>query len=729
MEQKVFQACFTRVGASCIEDVVSDNIVSEGYQSIHCSPDMPPEVRDVFESRRKTVQPAGGKYVKSWGLSLFCQRNICGIEGLQFDLLSEDRSGGARPCFFDQTFLMQDAYELLKEPENLVYFSEDNFGINFEKASAADRAAFQTSTEGRLKWCIRNTAAIPDALKVDKPTPENLTADAICRKYGMTKDHLMIFIKSVYHQLFFSDIPMSIFVKTDGTVEMMKDLLYLLMSMIPYSSRVRISAGQYCFENQKGNNIFFTEQIPSRQGFADPLTGETNVLDDSNSKRFDERFPYISLALSLDDDRRKKYFDMLADTLEKLGMGRAYDWKRQHLNLAHMLITGRYDKDNLVPILYGLLKYPVSHNRLWEKQMTDALKSVIENKVKLSGEMEQMLFDTALENSEGSFYGTLMSYEASLLEDKDVEEAVSALEALGADKVKFVEIRNSLMQTEKGQALLHEYYLRRIIALKQSKADIDFAALANSVRGIKNNEDLLALLADHALEKTFRDLCDKKKSLGEARRDLEKTFAEIYKEQNRKPGEIGKRLNDLYDQYLMSNISAQLLKNGDFREFYGTYGREYPDGAGFLKALNALKEGDYEAAEKYLDSKLPQKYENKICRFIASRMSDSRKKEGFIPLSLWLKVSQKSNNKPAELMVGNKAKIIYDSRLLDNDLDEEKEQWTDALIRETMDAIKVKMKEEPKTKKALRDSLEIFKVEMEMRKKGKKGFFSKLFGN
>lgn len=726
----MFQACYTRVGASCIEDVVSDSIVSEGYQSIHCSPDMPPEVWGVFEARRKTIQPAGGRFVKNWGLSLFCQRNICGIEGLQFDLLSEDRSGGgARQCFFDQTFLMQDAYELLKKPENLVYFSEDNFGIDFERASAADRAAFQSSTEGRLKWCIRNTAAIPAALKAEKPRTENLSADAICQKYGMTKDHLMIFIKSVYHQLFFSDISTSIFVKTDGTTEMMKDLLYLLLSMIPYSSRVRISAGQYCFENQKGNNIFFTEQIPSRQGFTDPLTGETNVLDDSHSERFDERFPYISTALSLDEDNRKQYFDILADMLEKLGMGRAYDWQRRHLNLAHMLITGPNDEDNLVPILYGLLKYPVSHNKVWEELMAEVLKSVIKNKIKLSGEMEQMLFDTALEKSEGRFYGTLMSYEASLLEDKDVEEAVSALKALGADKVKFPMIRQRLMRTEKGQALLHEYFLRRITALKQSKADIDFAALANSVRGIKDNDDLLALLADHALEKTFRELCDKKKSLGEARSDLEKKCAEIYKEQNRQPGEIGKRLNDLYDQYLMSNISVPLLKSGDFKDFYRTYGRDYPDGVRFLKALNALKEGDFEEVEKYIDSELPQKYENKICGFIAARMSDSRKIEGFIPLSLWLKVSKKINTKVSNLMVRNKAKIIYDPYSLDNDLDEEKDQWTETLIRETMDAIRVKMKEEPKTKKALRDSLEIFKVELEMRKKDKKGFFSKLFGN
>lgn len=727
MENKVYQACYTRVGASCIGDVVSDQPVTEGYQNIHCSSDIPGKAREVFEERRKTVSSTSAAYLKMQGLSLFCDKNVYGAEFLQYDLQTEDRSGGGRPCFFDQTFLIEDAYEHLKTPEELIYISEDNFGIDFQNASEQDKEEFAASIEGRLRWCIRNTAVIPRTLKFDHPG--RISAEAICKKYNISKENADTYIMAAYHQLFSREAQTSIFVKTDGSISMMKDMLYLFMSMIPYSARVQISGGEYCYEDQKGNNIYFTDRIPSNGMFVDPLTGEENVLKNMSMDRFEERYPYITCVLSLDPADRTRYFDTLEKGMESLGITSANNWQRQHLTLIHLMITGREDPDNLIPILYGLLKYPVSHNEVWEKSISDAVQTVILNKVKLSEEMENMLMNTVSSSGDSISNEAVLDYEASLLEKREVSEACEALKAMSEDRDKYERVTRKLLKTGSGQALMHEYYLREFNALKEGTGDADLIAMANTVRGIRQNADLLDILAEQALIHSMKELDSNKRPYGEISRELEQTIRGIYKDRGEQSAPAVKKLRDRYYHALMSDISGDSLRSGEFIDFFKTYGREYPDGVRFLKALNALNAGKLDKVKLYIESDLPDEYADRICSFLVSRLRKYEKDHNdYIRLSLWLDFAGKMRAVPANLMIDNRAMLLFDPYILDTDLDEEEKLWSDNLLRQTIEIVKARMKEDPKYKKQLKESLEILKTEADLRRKGEGGLFSKLFG-
>ena len=731
MNNKVYQACYTRVGHTCINDVVSTVPVSEGYQSIHCSEDLPGAVKKVFDERRMTVLSVGSKSSKKTGFSLFCENNVWGAESLRFDLRTEDRSGGgARPCLFDHTFLKEDAYEMLKEPESLVYISEDNFGTNVEQATEEEKEEFRTDIEGALRWCIRNTAAIPNELVIDVPAPADLTVQAICQKYGITEDNYQSFIKCVYQKLFLTEAKTSIYVKTDGSTGMMKDLLYLLLSVIPYSVRTRISAGEYCYEGQKGNDIYFTSHIPEGQAFIDPLTGNENVFNDKTKERFDDRFLFVTFALSLEPEARKVYFDKMEGILKKLGLGRSDNWQRQHIQLAHMLMVGRENPAYLVPILYGLLNYPVSHEIFWEKCMATAINEIVKKDITLSDEMEKQLLDVAINKTEGIYLTALLNYEASNLEKADPEKAIAALKNLCADKVKYSMIAQRLLKSEKGNALLHEFYSRRIQELKVTHGEeINLISLANTVKHVKGNRDLLDQLAEIAAENSRKELEVNGKPFIEVSKKLDEIMRFIYGEADSHSNTAAKKLRDDYHDILMSSISDKTLKEDNFKQFYKTYGKEYPDGVRFLKALDALRDKNFDYFEKYVDAQIPDTYKKRICKYLASNIKRAeRNNPEYLPLRVWLKLAEGSEEIPANLMIDDRAKLIYDGDVLDHDLDSEANLWSNQLLAQTIEVVKARMKEDSNLKKQLKDSLEILKIETDLRKKKKGGLFSKLFG-
>lgn len=731
MNNKVYQACYTRVGHSGIKDVVSAVPVSEGYQMIHCSDDLPGVVVKSFDERRKTVLPTGAKFSKRAGRSFFCDNNVWGVESLRFDLQTEDRSGGgARPCFFDQTFFINDAYEKLKTPENLIYISEDNFGTNLEQASDEEKELFSKEIEGSLRWCIRNTAAIPADLVMEVPVPAELSAERICRKYGISNENCSTFIKSIYHRLFATDTKANIFVKTDGSIGMMKDLLYLFLSIIPYSVRVKVSSGEYCYEGQKGNDIYFTDRIPEHQMFVDPVSGNENVFTGTTKARFDERYPFVSFAMSLDPHDRISYFNDLEMLLENLGLGRADNWQRQHLLMAHVLLTESKNPEDLISAMYGLLKYPVSHNEYWENCLASLMNAVVHNNIKLSEEMEKLLLDAAMNKTSGPFFEAVLSYEAANLVNQDTEKALAGLNVLSSDKEQFLNIMGKLSATVKGRSLLHEFYLRKINALKDSPDDqSNRISLANAVRSIKGNEDLLDLIAEIELGDAIKQLDSKKKTFSVVSRELAETTHVIYGKYDGPRNRTSKGLRDRYHHILMSNISDELINEGDFKQFYKQYGKEYPDGIRFLHALHALNSKNYEGLEEYMQSQLPERYKERICKFLASKIRRNEVDDSqYAPLRIWLALAKCAQIVPATLMIDNKAKLLFDYSILDQDLDKEAELWSDHLLAQTIEVVKERMKQDQKLKKRLKDSLEILKVETELRRKNKGGIISKLFG-
>ena len=130
-----------------------------------------------------------------------------------------------------------------------------------------------------------------------------------------------------------------------------------------------------------------------------------------------------------------------------------------------------------------------------------------------------------------------------------------------------------------------------------------------------------------------------------------------------------------------------------------------------------------------MQSQLPERYKERICKFLASKIRRNEVDDSqYAPLRIWLALAKCAQIVPATLMIDNKAKLLFDYSILDQDLDKEAELWSDHLLAQTIEVVKERMKQDQKLKKRLKDSLEILKVETELRRKNKGGIISKLFG-
>lgn len=448
--EKFYQICFTRLGGS---------ERSAGWQLTNLSPDIPRRLRDIFEQRQKMNEPTGYDTPRNAQGEPLCALEINSEDGG----ISLTRIQYGVPCFgreglFSQGFLFPNAYELLKDPNRILAVSDRNFCFSGD-----------VQTDDALDRFLSATAQIPGELGYEAAW----SVDAAMAYTGMTTGILQDLIFSVY-TCWAKSVKTTLYVKTDGSDHMVRALLYLIYSALPYSLRPKIVATT--FADTRSATLVFTHDIPNGCRFFDPATGSNNVLTEGQRIRWGE-----SRFATLFFDGPPQAFDDLEAQLAQMGDPYCQDTDTLKMALemgpgnAGSLISAQSDAVNS---LFDRLDMRQSYNASMELQVASLLNEITprvrSGEVTLNKDMEQMLrqrLDVAVsEELKEAYY----QYSAARLEQMDLDSACKLLE----DSPGFVfdMHRSNLATSKSGRDLLSTYYSRKITPILQ-KSDCTYEDL------------------------------------------------------------------------------------------------------------------------------------------------------------------------------------------------------------------------------------------------------------
>ena len=731
MDSVFYQACYTRIGPHSKKDVAERKEISAGYQNVHCSPNMPRSVLSAFESRRKTISSNTHSNVRDKGLAFFFDNNICGIEYVRYDCSDEKGRG----VIFDQSFLFQDAYSLLKHPEEFFYIKDSNFGTNIEKWELDD--PIFKEQEGTIRWCLRHTAEIPTFLETDGLSTEIIDSAQIAEKYGIDEKKLKYFLYSVCFQLLSTDASRTLFVKTDGSLQMMRDLAYILFIHFPYSLRTKISCGEYCYQNQNNCSLMFTDKIPEpdKQPYIDPIAGTGNVFKNRQQEdNVGNRFPYVAHSALLSDSERIEYYTSLEEAADKLGIGRSQD--RSCLMLAHQLVTEAYnDPEMTADVLYDLLALPVVHNEAWEGMVTSLLSAVVNYSIVLPNTTKEML-SVLLRNDERRQYtGILIRYEAAQLLEKNSEVSSKMLLQYDKEDETYIQLVESLADSDRGQEILHRLYELRLEVLLESGTcpSPEQLIIAGQELGIvRNNRDLIDRVKKKAYEQSEQLLIEKPESYDLTLRNLMDLLYRIDNGTDQDTNHVlKKRFLDTFNHRFIANLDQDLYAKGVYDSFYRVYGQYYPEEKDLLCAMREIDNDSYSFVTDYLSEKLSRTRKGTVVGHLLTRVRTLEKTgEYYVPITFWKSLARSADADPVGLMVKVKALILFDSFVLDNDLLENCDDWDDDFFFGFYDTVRAYVKADKTLKSKLHDSLIVLKEEKRERKGAKKISFKRkgLFG-
>lgn len=430
---KFYQACYTRVGGA-------DR--NSGWQLTNTSPDFPAKLLNAFEQRQKGNEPVGrttprnvkGEFLCA--LELSCEADAVSLTRIQYGVPCHGREG-----LYSHGFLFPNAYELLKDPNRILSLSEENFCFHGDRPDP----------EQALELYLQRTARIPDALAWG----QGWTLERALERTGMKQRSYKEFVCCLYGS-WAKSAKTTIYVKTDGTDEMARAMMYLTYVSLPYSMRTKLTAST--FPDAKNVTMVLTHELPDGCRYFDPSNGMNNVLTTNQRKRW-EKMPFVTMLF--DDDGPR--FDDLERQLDEMG-------DRYSQDITTLETACQFSQDgaeaNPVDQLYNFLDIRQDFNAMMEQKVARKLDEVSHiitaQGLTVSEDMEQMLNQRL--NCAGSeeLRSAGYRYKSARLSRMDLDEGCRYLKNNDAD---FNVLRENLRHTENGLALLTEYYRREIAAV------------------------------------------------------------------------------------------------------------------------------------------------------------------------------------------------------------------------------------------------------------------------
>ena len=424
---KFYQACYTRLGGTERD---------AGWQLTNLSPDIPSRLLRFFEQRQKGNAPVGrdtpcnvkGEHLCA--MEIGCEGDAFGITRVQYGVPCHGREG-----LYSHGFFIPDAYELLKEPNRLLALSGENFCFRGERPAP----------EEELDVYQQRTAEIPQSLSYE----EGWDVERALERTGMNGESYRTYLYCLY-SCWAKSAKTTFYVKTDGTEEMAKAMLYLAYVAVPYSMRTKLSAST--FLDAKDVTMVLSHEKPDSSRWFDPGTGMENMLSDIQRRRW-EKMPVVTMAFE-----EGCGFEQLEAKLEQLGDRGSQDL--DVLKLAYTLCQGGEDRDS-VDMLYDFLELPLNFNEMMEHMVGDMLSDVIRRveheNLGVSNDMEDMLIQRQKNSTSEEFKDAIRYYRSIRLVKMDVQEASDYLEK---EEDFFREMRPDL--AKKGLEVLLEYYRRKL---------------------------------------------------------------------------------------------------------------------------------------------------------------------------------------------------------------------------------------------------------------------------
>lgn len=377
MKHKCFQACYAHPDT--------------GWAVINASADMPKGLTDDFllTERANAGMAAGQKVPMGENetpfcmLEIYCRNDAAGLVRTRYSL--SDVQG--RPISFSHGYIFSDAYELLKDPNDLLCITRDNF---------ADQRVSE------VKWT--EISSVPGAVNHElikaselERMPETFL---VCEPYSyqnalkvchLSEKAFHTYMMAVYAHIFSGNTDKNLYIKTDGSEKYAWNLLYLTYLAIPYSMRVLLSASTYVHVKQHNAKLIFGYELPEDVPKIDPVTGANNVMSDIVERRTRERNPFITASVEYAAcGKQDSLFKAIESCLKLMGDDRLNTMSV--MNLAYAMCRKEYEIPERLPgLVYSWLALPVHNTVKWENVVCILLKKVELYNAKLGREVEKLL--------------------------------------------------------------------------------------------------------------------------------------------------------------------------------------------------------------------------------------------------------------------------------------------------------------------------------------------------
>ncbi len=363
-----------------------------GWAVINVSPDMPKELSDDFSLIERTnAGLASGKTIEMGASEnptcmseIYCRRDAVGLVRTQYGI----SDGQGRPISFAHGYIFTDAYELLKDPNNILQITRDNFG---DMRMTEEEKAEIRSTPGAVNRELINRTA-PDMVPEEFVKRDPFTVEGALSVCGLDAEKYKIYMYTILSHLLTSNTEKNLYIKTDGTEEYAWNLMYLTYSAIPYSMRPLISCSTCLRKEQHNTKLIFCYDIPEGVPQIDPVTGTNNVMNETVQKRTMDRNPFMGRLIDfILEGNGSKFHEGMEKILEMMGDKRLNTL--QVINIGYSIVGSKdhTNPDKLPGVLYNWLSLPVKNSETWELIVIQFLCNVDDLKVTLGEEVKDLL--------------------------------------------------------------------------------------------------------------------------------------------------------------------------------------------------------------------------------------------------------------------------------------------------------------------------------------------------
>ncbi len=362
-----------------------------GWAVVNTSENMPQSLIDEFSliergnaglAANKTV-PMGMNENPTCMFEVYYSNGSIGLVRVQYRI--SDSQG--RPISFAQGYIFQNAYHVLKTPENLLRVSGENYSM--QKIPEQKKKEIR-STPGALNRELISLAE-PDSKQELLLTEEEYSVKNAMEVCGISEEAYLSYMLAVYSHLLLSNMERNLYVKTDGTERYAKNLLFLTYQALPYSLRTQITASTFLHEGQHNTKLIFCYEVPGGVPFIEPVNGSNNVVTETVAKRTRDRNPIIEESVHRAVlEEHEQWYKKIALILEHAGDEQLNTM--QILNLVSHICAKDYEKaDDLPGIVYGWMALSVQNTEKWELIAGDLLFKALTKDVHLGKEVDDLV--------------------------------------------------------------------------------------------------------------------------------------------------------------------------------------------------------------------------------------------------------------------------------------------------------------------------------------------------
>ena len=490
MIKGIYQRCYT-------------NTESSGWVPVAVSPDIPKAAADYCA---KNIQ---GKNSQINNNSVDENNNVLNLfefdsdndylylTHTQYGLTSRDR-----PNMFSHSYIFHWNEKRLNDPGLVLTLADSNFCDN-----EADAMAEITNPEYLAPFSLQE----------------------IISKYNISKDNLRIFIGAIINQFSKKKSErMPLFLQYDGSALQIKELLYLILKLIPRFIRRQISAASCESSYTREKPLIFSIRATTKYSYVDLFTGRNNVLDETGLRKL-KRLGYPLYAVNnLETVDIDKYFSDLEDITVKL-TGNA-SANRLALQICHSICTGNtienMDDNSSIDTFFNVLDLD-SQTDFYYEYLAKCFKRAVDCQLTLTEVAEKALLEKIKSCGEDKFdlNRTYLDYEVkkvSAMNDDDASRYLSTIDSSLA-----LSICRSLLADdadERRKKIIENYYIQHRLRVNTFDALYDVVIEMLSIENlVKNNENLKFFFrnklseffdkyiynADIAFFEKYRDLVEK----------------------------------------------------------------------------------------------------------------------------------------------------------------------------------------------------------------------------